>query len=335
VRGPSLDDLLALLWGACGLGVAVYFVVLGREDLDMGVSGTIMFALAGVVLVGFSIVALRHAQRGREARAERNSGPLGGWGAGPQRRPVPTPGPVPGRPPAEQDPQHRVDRPPPELSPSGRAALAHVVAVAERAGLFAPRTPRAADLMEGVADHGEPVTLDAVLAAIAEIDLRHPGLRPEDHLAALAFHDSHVEQFADTLTEQVADLDRLAGDDRHVRLLDVRRSEPDDTGAVPTRLRVAVGRGGEPGDEQTLDYRGDDKYLSTVLHVAVARALHTLDPGAARLAWTWSDQGVWLAALRPAALEALNRELGRALLEPWRWVDEEEPVAAGDLRRRR
>ena len=332
MRGPSLDDLLAVLWGACGLGVAVYFVVLGREDVEMGASGTAMFVLAGVVLVGFAVVALRHAQRGREAREARNSGPVGGWGAGP-RRPR-TPAPV-GPPPTEdrQDPQGREDRPPPELSASGRAALAHVVAVAERAGLFAPRTPRAADLMEGVADHGEPVTLDAVLSAIGEIDW-HPGLRPEDHLAALAFHDSHVEQFADTLEEQVEDLDRLAGDDRRVRLLDVRRSEHDRAGAVPTRLRVAVGRGEGPSGEQTLDYRSDDKYLSTVLHVAVARALRTLDPDAPRLAWTWSDQGVWLAALRPAALEPLNRELGRALLEPWRWVDAEEPVAAGDLRRR-
>jgi hypothetical protein len=120
-----------------------------------------------------------------------------------------------------------------------------------------------------------------------------------------------------------------------VRLLDVRRSDHDDAGAVPTRLRVAVGRGGSLDDEQILDYLGDDKYLSTVLHVAVARALRTLDPDAPRLAWTWSDQGVWLAALRPAAFEALNRELGRALLDPWRWVDTQEPVAAGDLRRRR
>ena len=105
----------------------------------------------------------------------------------------------------------------------------------------------------------------------------------------------------------------------------------DDGGAVRTRLRLEL----STGDDRVLDYRGDPKYLSTVVHVAVARALHAAAPKGPWLAWTWSDQGVWLAVLRPAALEPLNRELGRALLEPWRWVDTEEPVAAGDLRRSR
>jgi hypothetical protein len=323
VRGPSLDDVLAVLWGACGVGVAVYFVVLGRENQDMGVSPVLLFVLAAVVLLGFSIVAVRHARRGREARGR----PARPAGDRRERRPAPPLSRRSSRPAA--DAPHPA---PPELSPSGRAALAHVVGVADRAGLFAPRAPRPADLVEAVADAGEPVTLDVVLAALEEAGFWRPGFRAADHLRALAFHDAHVEQLSGTLEAQVADLDRLAGDALDVSLREVDLA--DDGGAVRTRLRLGF-RTADGERDETLDYRGDPKYLSTVLHVAVARALLAAAPSGPWLAWTWSDQGVWLAALRPAALEPLNRELGRALSEPWRWVDTEEPVAAGDLRRPR
>ena len=82
---------------------------------------------------------------------------------------------------------------------------------------------------------------------------------------------------ARTLEGQVADLDRLAGDD--ARRAPARRpTSPTTGGAVRTRLRLgfstAGGTGEGPGDtEQALDYRGTPKDLSTVLHVAVARAL--------------------------------------------------------------
>ncbi len=184
-----------------------------------------------------------------------------------------------------------------------------------------------------MADGGEPVTLDVVLAALDEVDFWRPGFRAADHRRALAFHDAHVEQLPETLEAQVADLDRLAGDALDVRLREVDLT--DDGRAVRTRLRLALTTAAGETDAWVLDYRGDPKSLSTVLHVAVARALREAAPQGPWLAWTWSDQGVWLAALRPAALEPLNRELGRALLEPWRWVDAEEPVAAGDLRRPR
>jgi hypothetical protein len=82
VRVPSVDDLLAVLWGAGGLGVAIYFVVLGRENDDMGVSPTPLYGLAAVALVGFSLVAVRHARRGREARAASWAGPCSSRGAG-------------------------------------------------------------------------------------------------------------------------------------------------------------------------------------------------------------------------------------------------------------
>jgi hypothetical protein len=77
-----------------------------------------------------------------------------------------------------------------------------------------------------------------------------------------------------------------------------------------------------------LAYDGAGKYLSTVVHVALARILRERRTGR-RLAWLWSDQGVWLTALSAGGVEKLNTALGPAAGEGWTWVDEQEPVAAG------
>jgi hypothetical protein len=305
VRGPSIDDVLAVLWAVCGLGIAAYFVVLGLQNRDMGVSPAPLLVLAGVVLVGFSIVAVRHARRGAEARAARNSGPLGGY--------------VPGRPSPAQDPptpeQRRATAPkptaPPELSPRGRAELARVVGILDRAGLFRPRTPRPVDLVEAVADAGEPVTSDTVLAALWEGGYHHPGFEPDDHLGAVALHHSHTEQLEETLRGQVDDLARLTGAEIVVEDLQL-------TDTRTTMTLALVGR-------TTLDlaWASHPKYLSTVLHVAVARALPEVG-----LAWTWSDQGAWLGVPR-GGVRALDAELGRA--GDWALVADDEPMAAGEI----
>jgi hypothetical protein len=66
--------------------------------------------------------------------------------------------------------------------------------------------------------------------------------------------------------------------------------------------------------------------VSTVVHVAVARAAHAQGR---RLAWLWVDQGVWITALRGGTtVEALNAELDGS--ERWEWVDEQTPTAAGE-----
>lgn len=122
-----------------------------------------------------------------------------------------------------------------------------------------------------------------------EVDFWRPGFRAEDHRRALAFHDSHVDALPETLEAQVADLDRLAGDALDVRLLEVDLT--DDGRAVRTRLRLALTTAGGETDERVLDYRGAPEDLSTVLHVAVARALRDAAPQGPWLAWTWSDQG--------------------------------------------
>ena len=219
---------------------------------------------------------------------------------------------------------------PATLSADGRRELARLVGVLAAAGLLAPRVPDPDDLVEAVADAGEPVTVDTVLVGVTEAGFWRPGFRAEDHLAALAFHDSHVEQDADTLRAQVADLARLAADRLDVALLGLELRPAGR--AVHTRVGLVLA-----GEATTLDYRGHVKALSTVLHVAVARALHAATAASAdpvRLAWHWTDQGVWLAALRHGlTVERLDEGLGpRDGTGPWTWVDADPPVEAGDQR---
>lgn len=91
---------------------------------------------------------------------------------------------------------------------------------------------------------------------------------------------------------------------------------------MPTRIRIG---------EQVIDYAGDVKYLSTVLHVALAAVLRERGTGR-RLAWLWSDQGVWLTGVADGEVERLDAALGPAADEGWEWVDEQAPTAAGDPR---
>jgi hypothetical protein len=148
-----------------------------------------------------------------------------------------------------------------------------------------------------------------------------------DHDGNLAFHDSHVEQGVDLLREQAADLVRLAGGGLAdvpvaIEFAPESSSRAMSTRGVPTRIRVG---------ERVLDYSGDVKYLSTVLHVELAAVLRRRRTGR-RLAWLWSDQGVWLTGVRDDEVERLNTALGPAAEEGWEWVDQQPPMAAGDLR---
>ncbi|GLZ47885.1 hypothetical protein Acsp06_40700 [Actinomycetospora sp. NBRC 106375] len=183
------------------------------------------------------------------------------------------------------------------------------------AGVLPTAVPDVDAIAEAVADAGEPPTAGTVLGAIGEAAYWHPGFDAEPHLADLAFHDGHAEQFADTLREQVEDLARLVGDALAVHLEHV---EITDDGRHHLRLRLG-------DDVADLDYAGHVKYLSTVLHVEVARAAHA---AGTRLAWLWVDQGVYLA-VPVTGLAELNAVAPDH--ERWSWVDEDEPVAAGAL----
>ena len=211
-----------------------------------------------------------------------------------------------------------------DLSAEGSHELARVVAVLAGAGVLAPDAPDPALLREAVADYGEPVTAGGVLGAIAEADFYHPEFRASEHSANLAFHGSHTEQLRGYLQEQVRDLVRLAGEGLADGAAVVEVGDPDGS-RVPTTIRLGIGE-----QDRGLADAGAAKYLSTVLHVALARILR--DPGTGRrLAWLWSDQGVWLSGLPDGGVERLNAELGVPADEGWSWVDEQEPHAAGEL----
>ena len=91
---------------------------------------------------------------------------------------------------------------------------------------------------------------------------------------------------------------------------------------MPTVIRLA--------DDRVLAYDGAVKYLSTELHVALARILR-VRRGALRLVWLWSDPGVWLSGLPDRTVDQLNAALGVAAGEGWEWVDEQAPTAAGEI----
>lgn len=304
--------LVAGLQVVCALVAGGYLVGVGLAAEASGAGGrsaldrAFPFLAAAAVLVALLVMAARSLARARRAAAP----------------------PSPARPAAVEPVVVAGDRDRPpavELSADGRRELDRLVAALGDLGLLAPRVPDPADLVEAVADAGEPVTVDTVLAGLSEADWWRPGFRPEDHLAALVFHDSHVEQDAASLAGQVADLARLVGPALPVRLDDVTLVP--EGGAVRTRVRLVLGT-----EVTTLVHRGHATYLSTVLHVAVARALHavTAVSGGPRLAWHWTDQGVWLAAPAPGVgVEQLDAALHRPGTEPWTWVDVATPVEAG------
>jgi hypothetical protein len=288
----TLDHYVALLNLACAVAVVVGAVVLGTSapTLRDAAVPLLLGLIVVVVLLRWAVRSWRDGNR----RAERAASP---------------PPPVPAA-------------DPPPLSPEGKREVARVVTVLADFGVFAPHAPDPADLHGPVADQGEPVTTEAVLNALHEAAYYAPDFDAAAYSANLAFQESHVEQFADVLQEQIDELVRLAGGG----LADLSTTvQLTDTGTprVPTRIRLRVGAG-----EQVLTYTGADKYLSTVVHEALARILRERGTGR-RLAWLWNDQGVWLTGLPDGALDDLNAALGAG--DGWRWVDEEEPVAAGEL----
>ena len=312
-RRWTFDHLVALLELGCAVFVVVWMVDLGLDAEAAGTEGRTLLdrafpfllgLVAGAVLVRW---AVRSWRAGNRAAAE---------------RPAPPPSEYPLQPlPPERDaPPDFTYVPPQPLSPEGKRELARVVAVLTDAGVFS-HAPDPAQLHWPVVDHGEPFSADVVVAALDEASFYEPGFDPSGYSANLAFHDSHTEQFADVLREQIDDLVRLADGGLDGVTATVELTERADTARVPTRIRL--------GDE-VLAYDGAIKYLSTVVHVALARTLHERRTGR-RLAWLWSDQGVWLAGLPDGTVERLNAALGPAAGEGWEWVDEQEPTAAGEM----
>jgi hypothetical protein len=293
----AFGHLVALVELACGVVGLVWLVVVGIEAEAAGSAGRSLLDRAFPFLLG---AALGVGLGGLSVRSWRS--------ADQEARQANAPAP-PASPPAS-------------LSPDGMREVARVVAVLAAAGVFAPQVPEPEQLSEAVADAGEPVTAEVVLMAVAEAGWHRPGFHSSEYVVNLAFHDSHVEQDVAGLRAQVEDVVRLC---RGQAAAVVEVGHPDGAGRIPTRIQIAAG-----GDEWVLDYAGAAKELSTVLHVSLARMLRERGAGR-RLAWLWSDQGVWLTGLPDGEVERLNAALGQAAGEGWAWVDKEPPTAAGDL----
>lgn len=303
--------MVALVELAAAVVGAAWFILIGVQAASAATTDrswldrVLPFLLAAAVAAGLGALALRSWRTAEQAEPSLPRSPTG---------PRPMPAPPPGPPPS-----------PPELSAEGHRELARVVALLGAAGVLAPRVPDPADLGEAAADYGEPVTAETVLRAVAEAEWYHPGFVASEYSANLAFHDSHTEQLAGVLQDQVRDLVRLAGGGLTDVTAVVEIGRPGSGGPVPTVIRLTVG-----GEERMLAYAGATKYLSTVLHVALAQVVRERGSGR-RLAWLWSDQGVWLSGLADGGVEQLNAVLASPVTEGWSWVDEQPPHAAGEL----
>lgn len=214
----------------------------------------------------------------------------------------------------------------PVLSKSRATKVRQIVAALAEERVFQPEVPLPAALYPPVAERDEVPNQEVVLTALFEADYYDPSFDPARYMANLAFHDSKAEQFSATIDGQIADLARLCGDSLAIEGVEVddRQMTGKSQGLCVIRFRAA----GKPIE---LRYLAASKYLSTVLHVAVARALRETG-SARRLAWLWNDQGTWIAALQDGAVDRLNAAAGavKTGYEGWSWIDEAQPLVAGE-----
>jgi hypothetical protein len=210
-----------------------------------------------------------------------------------------------------------------ELEADDAVALSTMVAAMARHGIFAPEVPDPTLLHPGIADFGE-VSPAGVFEALGELHHYHPDI-PEDAFAAnLAMLSSHGEQGVEALAGEIADFDRLTHG--ALGLADEAIHWPANVRTSEAELRITMN-----GEPTVLRWRALDKYLSTVPHVALARAYAALGTGY-RLATYWTDRGAWVMRLADGAVEALNVELALdpATSNTFGWLDKEQPMAAGD-----
>ena len=211
----------------------------------------------------------------------------------------------------------------PELSPRKQGEVRRIVRVMAEHGLFVPEVPDAALLFAGVAEQDFSVKPDSVIYALAEVDYYHPGTDAERWMANLVLHSSKGEQDE---AVHITDLARLTANLLDVRDISVRRGATSGHGrAVPIDIAMTVN-----GEAVALSYMGDAKYLSTHIHHALATRLRDGASGK-RLAWLWDEQGAWISLVDDGAVEALNAalKLGDRSRCAWAWMDEGEPMAAG------
>ena len=215
----------------------------------------------------------------------------------------------------------------PVLSKSRAAKVRQIVAALATEGVFQPEVPRPAALYAPVAERDDLPDQEVVLTALFEADYYDRSFQPARYTANLAFHGSKGEQFEEVIAAQIADLARLCGAYLPIAEVRVVHELVDGTGPQP-----ACSIGFVAGAQQVaLSYIPAAKYLSTVIHVAIAQALRATGSDR-RLAWLWCDQGVWIAALAEGAVERLNAASGavRHGFGGWDWIDLAQPVAVGE-----
>lgn len=313
-RRWTSDHLVATVEALCAVVVIGYCVSIA---LTPGTSPVFPLLLAAVVGGGLLTMAVISRRKGSRTPP-------------PPPTPVPPPmsGPTPGPGPSA------ASGPDPMPSGSGTrvqagesAEVRRIVDALVRAGVLTVALE-----LPDAALPGHDITPADVLSAFDEqLGLREPpGSLPLTEFGPLAFHDSHTEQLGATLREQVADLIRLGG--LTDVAVEVELEFDSSTPAVPTTLVITDGRSTD--GPRTVAYVGATKYLSTVVHSELARLLRRRATGT-RLAWTWNDQGVWITALTGVGVDELNADLGSAAGARFTWVDEEEPIAAGERDGRR
>lgn len=209
----------------------------------------------------------------------------------------------------------------PELSANKQAQVRRVVRVMAQAGVFAPTPPDPALLYAGAAEMNWSIQPDVVLLALLEAEYYHPGFAPAPHLANLALHDIQVETPAERIETMIRDLERLSAGALVIADLQVAQ-EIIDPAARTVRTSATMTINGAP-----LTFAEDHpfKYFPPGLHPAIAAHM----PAERRFAWLWVDQGAFVTALAPGAVEAMNAALK---LTPnsrsrWDWIVE-QPAAA-------
>ncbi|MFL9839504.1 hypothetical protein ABS767_00890 [Sphingomonas sp. ST-64] len=209
----------------------------------------------------------------------------------------------------------------PELSVNKQVQVRRVVKVMAQAGVFATTPPDPALLYAGAAEMGWSIQPDVILLALQEADYYHPGFDPAPHFATLAFHDIQVETPAERIEAMIRDLERLSVGALVIADLRVAQDIVDaDARTVRTSATLTIN-----GMPLSVTEDHHFNYFPLGLHRALAAHM----PPDRRFAWLWVDQGAFVTALPPRAVEAMNEALK---LTPksrcfWDWITDIDPPA--------
>lgn len=192
----------------------------------------------------------------------------------------------------------------PELDAAGQGDVRRIVDALTRAGLLAPEVPDAALAFPHVADSmangADEIALEDVLHALSDPREWFGGaVDPARWSASFVVHETQVEQEPEYLVQQVRDLARISHGALVVDQVDVVEGPAGPDRAIPITMRLLLN-----GQPQEWHWLGQAKYLSTVLHGHMARALAQADTGRG-FAFFYLDQGFVFACLEHGALGQL------------------------------